>query len=622
MRERDWFVAYVDDPDVEFNPATHIPGDLSVVSVEWQHVEGDGLVCTIEVERFPEGPLAPSRKHYAILGRRNDAGTGWLVKGKGRVGPPTSDSENETVTLKIECLPDDWQHRKRAAVQPVKDLPTFDALLLSPGSLNDPAKILEGHTAVVEFDPVTHDAVLVDFFGVGAAVVEPDPDDVYQIAYEIVDTPIAGVQINLTAEWVEIRQGTFGLGDALTDAMGGSVSTLTPDPFAKKWPKPGDKIGGAGGSGYEFVEADLVVDAEVVVGPFHGSTDLYNYVDDPNLLAPLARDVYLVRTYFAGALTVGWRRQQKRVETFSLYVPNECQPVALGTGEVKTLNIKLQSVTVDESVKPYIPGAFYSAGDRVLIFFTVFERNEDGVALAWWADQANWTAIDSHAPLGGKDKNTYFQTLRGRMSIDAAVFQARALIADSQRIVEVSFDCDPKDALFLLTPANRIVLDGIPHDILPGGFVDAKVYSVKGSSKDGDELMTVTVRAACGSGVGSTAGGNYVTQTGQAWDIIKWSDISDQVPVPLPDGGLVEIVAVNTAAEQIAYIAANDFVSGDPDRSDPEATDPANLVKDVPTDWAMRFSPLNGPPELALQIVAEPIKGFSGPRQIDLEAAA
>ena len=259
----------------------------------------------------------------------------------------------------------------------------------------------------------------------------------------------------------------------------------------------------------------------------------------------------------------------------------------------------------------------------MLVAGIVYQRNATGVSGAnWYADAGNWTAIAGNgSPLGSPHQNTFFQTVRGRMAIDAGVFQARALIADSLRGGDVTIECDPVDAVFLLQPKNRIILEGIDSEYLPGGSVDAKVYSVNTDTKDGLETATIVLRASIGKGTARALSGNYVTQTGTSWDGIKWTDISDQLPVSLPSGALEDIIVTNPAADQIAYIAAHDFLSSDPDRRDPDATDPVNLVKDVPTTLEFRFRSLNGPPEMVNNIVAECVYGFAGPKQLDLEAA-
>jgi hypothetical protein len=145
----------------------------------------------------------------------------------------------------------------------------------------------------------------------------------------------------------------------------------------------------------------------------------------------------------------------------------------------------------------------------------------------------------------------------------------------------VTIECYPIDAVFLLTQHKRVTFAGISSEYLPGGSVDAKIYSVAISTKDGADVVTIVLRVSVGKGTVRALSGNYVTQTGAEWDGIEWSDISAQIPIGLPPGALEDIVVTSNAADQIAYINANDFGSGDPLRSDPNTTDPVNLIKDA-----------------------------------------
>jgi hypothetical protein len=626
----DWFLAWVDGPGVEFNPAAHVPGDVTVIGVEADHVEDAGCVLSVEVERFSAGPISALRKRWAILSRSSEDGSTVTPRARGRViALPSSRSGSETLTLKLECLPVGWKAAKRAACEPVKETPAFDPLLCDPDRLDEPTEILDGFSATVEFDRYTHAAVLTDIFGVGAPLIEIPDEDIDAVGYEEVETPISGVSLRLECQFTQFSSGQFGIGEALLDAFGGSVATLTPDDFVSKWPKLGAGVGDGkdGNSGYRFVASELAADEVSEVGPFNGSSDIYNYVADPNLQNPLARKVWLESTTFSGALSVGWSIKQKRREVFRFYLPVSGQDVALGNGDDREVSIRLQSVQIDGTTVGWLKNHDYQAGDRAFYAGRVYACNEDHHSGSD-IDFTYWDALDSSAaPLPDPASSSYFLTARGKRSIVAGIYKARAVAAHSLRCVDVTVECALTDDVIAIQPWHRVRVQA-PPEYLPGGVVEGKVYSVKWTARDGVDRATITLRVAPGAGTNlkpaaaqytTSAGDNGLTQSGASWDLIEWSDFSTQIPASLPRAGLRSIEVVNGVADQIAYVQANDF-NVSLGRDDKDATDPTKLVKDVPTSFTINLKPIGCISEAVHLIDCVCTQAFVGPRQIDLES--
>lgn len=531
--------------------------------------------------------------------------------------------DEDLVSLDIVCSPRDWDAAVAAVLAPLKVLPGFDPVLVAPDKRSDPVEILDGYSRAVFCHPSTHVMSVVDIHGVGLPVVEIADPDFPGPQAEAATRPISRVDVTVTTEWIETRHGTIICGPVVEGEFESDrANTLTPDAFEASFPKTGSIINGD--SGYTIARSVLTRRDDLDVGiypntagPVRGSSGVYNYVQDPDLLAPEAQGLEVERAWYDLELDIDWKVAQKRVQIARFSIFNG-SPAAVG-GRIEALDLRTEDISLDEITPAWAPTTFYTVGTVRRVGTQNWKCTVEHLAGATFGGSlyfpyggglgygSRWVreAVNG-SPIGSLNAQSYFHLPRGRQTLEAAALKARAMLADSIRNKPVTFETELTDELLGLTTATVVRVQG------EDGWVEGKVTKIEVISSADDEVLAITISPACGSGL-VIEGGDPVSQTGEPWDRILLGSIADQLPVALPNpGGSVSID--NTSTEQLAYVQANDFdpVAG---RTDPEANDPTNLLKDVPTTMVLSLTQLSGREALE-QIVNVPVPwAWSGPAQ-------
>lgn len=622
----EWFIALTPDGEV-FDPIVHRRRDLDPDAIVMRDSEEAGRrVFDIETDLGDPGLAIMIERSWVHISRELSDGT-LRHMGSGYLVPTELEQiDEDQVGLSVYCSPRNWDVLVPAALQPLKLLPGYDPLTIDPERRDDPAEILDGFFKTVWCDPITHELQIVDLFGVGLPEMTiADPD----FPGAIGDAPaklISRVDGTIAVEWIERRGGEINFTDIIKGEFEGDlVSTLTPDQFEDAWPKVGETIGGD--SGYVVSKSTIrrmdpgeLPEEPTTVGPVHGSSGVYNYVVDPNLTAPTATEFDLVRYYHDVELQVLWGVAQKRVEIVRFTLENAA--AATSGGDVEYLDIKLGDVSIDEITPPWEPGTAYEVDDIRLVGAVCWKCTVDHVSgTEFNADlfttdgsggaMQRWNRLPTNqSPIGSPSATSYFQTARGRATIDACLLKARALIASSIRARSFDFETEITDEGLGLSAGMRCK---VPAMAAPGGWVRGKVTSIQLESTGADETLTIVLNPAGGTGTDATGGDHLVTESGAAWDAIRYRDYLDQVapPSPQPAGS---IGVVNKPEDQLEYVQANDF---DPDagRDDPRANDPETLLSDVATELRVSLAPLSNQDAITHEIQLEMTTPWSGPWQ-------
>jgi hypothetical protein len=632
-----------------------VPPDATVRSWKLTAAEGQGATFTVSMKRFAGGPLAPGRKRWAYLWRKNAAGTVDVVIAKGRlVGLPKWSAQSDWVTLKFECLPPDWQQKKLDAVLPLAVLPWFDPILSGAGAIDDADEILEGRRARVEWDRVTLLPVVVDILGTGRPTVALANGSYKDAECDQVGNPITEVQLELTSEWTQHRASIFDAWPAIKAAfVAGVVNTLTPAEFAQGFPQVGSSVNGQ--SGYQCVKSQLFeIDPPAgqsgVVGPFDASSVAVPYVADwinnPNLLLPppIARSTWVQRTWIDGVLQYFWSRRQKRIEKIVCTIMSAGQDIGLGQTNILKMPLKTQNVSLDAVTNLFEPGVDVAEGDRIKVGEVIWEASRAHMtAGSFDADfrgievvggvnvlVPNWVRLGvNQSALGGKDKDSYYLLPRGLQTFGAAVLKVLAKIAASMRCGEVRITAPLTDAILAITTAHKVSIEGPQID---GGTAEGKVVNYTFSSSKGEDLAEIVIHCCTGKGEDNTppapvGTGGWANPGGASYDAVSWADFSDQTAPPLLNGGLAAVAVVNepdtpddSAPGQIDTIYANCYDEGS-GRIDEKETDPVNILKSIATSVQLLFANIASADEDPHEIDVTMLNGWSGPRQIDFEAA-
>ncbi len=633
----DPYFAWVDDEAVAFDPVLHRRKDEELERVGIEHDEDGFLVFSLTVRPPTEGLAKPSRKKWGFLSVELPDGSLKPI-GKGRVDVVPLGGDPLRATLKFKCAPSDWEERQRAALQARKAEAHWSDVLVDPALRDDPVEMLDGLACVVTFDPVTHECLLHDVFGAGLPVWNVgrrwimDPNS---LSAEASDPPVNEVLVEVTASWTQKRRGWFDASDAIDTAFDGQPNTLTPEDFENRWPRIGDGVGNDGGYAVRTSELKRVYPEgePLEAGPFQGSSEVYNYVTDSNLEAPMSRDVMLERAWYEGVLTVAWSAEQARRETVRILLKSGVQDTGLGNGGRRTIRLECQDITVDEVTPPWQPLTDYDVGDLVRVGGRNWMRLVAGTSAASWAldltdfDTGTFPPTlvqlweiqeEDQSPLGGPHKDSFFPSENGMDVLLAASFRGRAVLAEAMRCSEITVQVLLEEALAAgLSTGMRVALAFNDGDLsVEDNAAIGKVVSWRAEIGEHD-MCEITIRPAAGSGeaVVVPPGSLTASQTGEAWDLLAIPQLSDEGVVPMATGGIARVRVIGSTDEQVAYIEANDY--SPPDRMDAKETDPSRLLGDMPTYMVLDLVPLAAADELHWEADIEAAAIFAGPRQID-----
>ena len=635
MAHKDWYVALVDAGE-PFDPVEHRRRDLPVRRVSLTGSEDDevdrlGLVC---IRRTDAPTLDPGGARWVHLSRELADGS-LKHMAYGYVIPTPKREDDEFETFEFNCSPVNWAALKVVAAQALKVLPFFEPVTVSLDSRNDVEEILDGYSSVPHCHRSTHQVTFAEITGAGSVVLDAPAPWMPGPQVSTVGTPLAGVLCDSTAEWTQSRDGDYDAGEMLENVFSQKkVSTLTPDELERSWLKPNTEVNGD--SGWKVIESTIVrrydlpvANYPVLMGPFNGPSNVYNYVQDQNLQHPIAKPMSFERAWYKISLKLAWTIRQKRIERISFALANGGQ--AWATGEVKVLSVRLEDVSRDDLSPYWTPGGNYVAGTLWKVGDTVWACMRTHKASFSFAQDIYVTGpqggilqqwqqtVGDQSALGDRGAGSYWLTARGELTAQALMLKGRAMILHSQRCVEIKFKHLLTDELLDVTARNSVRLSA-PPDMLRGspngdGVVVAKVYAYEIVSDQDDEYLECTLRACVGGGLFYDVAGTLVTQTGQPWDRMVYGSYAAQIAPDLP--GLQAAASVtNDVPAQVAAIQAQDFApDASPPRVDPQQSDPKNIIKTVPTSFNIYLTQISGRPDISHDIAIQMQAPFSGPRQ-------
>ncbi len=258
------------------------------------------------------------------------------------------------------------------------------------------------------------------------------------------EAPLAGVNVELQAEWVQRAYGEFNLYPKIAEKFSqGKVNSLTPTQLVTNWPKVGDKIGPEKTrkkSGYQIIHSHL----EAVPALNTGVLKLYPSLSPEISIEPGTKPLRLKQSWFKGELWVDWVYRQKRQETVYFTLHHHTQLEGRIRPCHKSLKIKLQKI---EELLPDTSCA------------------------------------------------SFFHTDRGKKAIEHAIERARAYLAGTARCIEVELQT-PFEAACDITLDDTVILKG---DYIPNGSLRGKVTEYRLEATETQKLVWIRLSVAAGS---------------------------------------------------------------------------------------------------------------------------
>lgn len=636
-----------------YNPETHSVFDEPWRRLTIQGAEGQSAVAEVEVKHPGTGLLAAGRELYAHISLTRDSMPHHLFSGR-VIGAPNG-LAGDFITVTFDARFGDLAAAIDAVVAPLKVSPGWDPLFVDPARLDQPMEVLDAYHAHLHVDP-RNQAVRVSDALVGSAVstsaVTPDEGEItitvpaglafahgvrvrvwyrkdfrehfsgpitaYSGTSMTVDAddfngvteradwvisldiraadivadseamtvshqPYAAVRTFLEAQWVQTAAGDVDLTNKIKDASGGpNIRTLNlPDDFAETWPRSGDAVNGQ--SGYTVKASSLEPQSS------------------PTTVLVLAPGIAMFNAFsvftYRPTLVVSYEVEQKRVETATMTLEGNTQPLIGDLTQVEPLEFRLQDVG------PVLPSA-------------------------------------AHA--------SFFLTDRGRQAIAHGLQRARVALAESQRCIEVGARCEgwPLWAVYMTCDHTACV----HSPKFPGGIAIGKVAQYSKTMGENGRSCEFTLKCSIGKGYTVTAGStdsDYVEdgyveegyigggvsgvwQTGGA-NPISVATYSDQQPADAfhnlahwSENDFVQSITVGPQYEaQHAYLVAHQPFGPQAyqDGTLPHTPEKTLQKDEVRTALVMELASLASEDELRHDIEITPVGAYGLVPTVDMEAA-
>jgi hypothetical protein len=243
-----FYSAWVDPTDTVFDPSFQRQ-DLSILSLEVEHLEGQCPTLQLEIRNPYVGLLNPGHKQWLWLAWQDPTGHVWPLIFCRLVAVP-GNIFGEVVTLHFIAQPTDFYFQKQAVAEGLKKRPNYDPVFLDLDHRDDPDSVLKGWTKLYHVGriPETIETsspgvvtlpVTVSDISIGEDGTEYfTEDDVFydSVKMEVDQQPITAVEISGAVSWTQADFGYVDMGNRW-------FYSYTGQSLLSSWPQPGAGIG-------------------------------------------------------------------------------------------------------------------------------------------------------------------------------------------------------------------------------------------------------------------------------------------------------------------------------------------------------------------------------------------
>jgi hypothetical protein len=574
-----------------FDSEAHAVEDEDVFGFEISHTEGEFPTLALDVVNPRIGLLNASREQWAWFSYGAGSSVAPLFYGR-LIGIP-QELQNEVVRLEFIARPFDYEDQKAALAETLKVAPYWDPVWITEEARLDPDSVLESRTQLWHIDRLTHVVTVSDIITGEDATTDFGGDYFYDSLSVSYSSPPGKVcTVRATAVWEQQATGSIDI----TSEFPPYIETMSGDGLIEDWPKAGASIGG----GWTFESADWRPYYGFSVTDFGGvSANTFSTATGDTISWAPARIVPF-------NMVVAYEAEREYAETLTFSLQADVQALLTDAGEDEVLSIDV-SAEVDQAIDPE-------------------EASGAGPLM----------------PIRDLKSRRYFQSERGRESVNYLVCLARAQLIHRARAVEIVFEVPFDDGVDLSCRQMATITD----DRIPGGTVTAKVksYTLGLSGDTGAAVCRVTLAAAIGNGgtVSEASGTPGYVETGyvntgyQFYDGQTTAVVADEVTVadfsdlPINDDGVdwsaltapnvIEAITIyNDYTEQIDLFDSEvGGIGGSGVASDQYQV--MQIFTEAYTEVELDLiSAKGGPFETELPVVPSLLKI---PKQLDLTAAA
>jgi hypothetical protein len=489
--------AWAASGNTPFSESEHGVDGEDVFFVELRHAEGEFPTLTVEIKNPRVGLLNPYRDQWAYLSwEESDAITPVFF---GRLLGVPNDLQGEIIRLSFIARPPDFEDQKAALAESLKIAPYYDPIWINADKLDDPDSVLEGYNALWHIDRVTHEVTISDNLRGEDGTKEIGIDDAFydDLNMAIGASPLARVNVNGQVRWNQAAAGLLDITDRIVAAfaaVGASpaahlIASLTGEGLSRTWPEKGKSIGG----GWSVGDSSISVLSGTAINADYKSVNITPLAEtvvrtpgmtDAEFAAALAtaladasanpvREARFYRWIMRPAMAVDYAASRERSETISFSLEADVQSVLFDEiGKSADINLASNSIVLPLDLEDLSgPGSTASASEGAL-------------------------------PIGDIRRKQYFNTDRGKRSLETLICFARAKLLLSARAVDVSTRA-PIDLGFDLSCRRDA---RITDDRLPGGEAAGKIssYVIVMNPQSGEAYTEINI--ACTIGRGDTLG--------------------------------------------------------------------------------------------------------------------
>lgn len=616
MPKVNFYFAWVDATEVDFDPMTMAREDEDVFSFTLSGTEGDFASLEAVIKNPRVGFLAPGRKVWAWLSKSvDDAEAEPMFFGR-LLGIPTNVFDT-LVTINLTARPSDFAEQKAELAESLKVAPYWDDIFIKPESWDDPDVVLEGYTKMWHIDPVSHVVSVSDILVPEDGVIEFAENAFFYDSMSITlnEVPLRSIQIDAAIPWTQSGQGVLDVSYLLSYVFtigneSRAISSFTFKGLLSSWPQAGARMG----SGWVVRNGSLV--------------DV-SYTSKPAVNIP-----YYYDTSDIPALPQG-----------SIMYPERIQPGSKYWGGVDGAGFDTTVSVVFAAIGWGIPNMVldWSASREFVETVSITLRTSQQ-ALATLADDEEVSVIkltankvtdldeNDNIPLGSSLKRSFVDTDRGKQAIEHLICVARANLVARSRSVLTQFQTDMLSGLPVTLRHGVKIND--PR--IPGGEAVGKViafsHQLDGSS--GTAISVITFASTVGYGGSYEAADgdpiyvddDYVEPDYQEYEnevILTTTEDVTYTPPPIAyfdDGidferGLTiknavrSCYAENKAEQQRAAIES---------QTGADTAGIQSILQNIPTRVHLQMIALEGGPFVTTKVIE--VSDLIIPKQIDLEA--
>jgi hypothetical protein len=568
------YFAWIATQDEPFNAATHLVRDLNPLSLTFSEAEGEFARVELEVENPGLTALLTNSNRWALISL--DLGAGAFPWFRGRLKGLPGELGLSTVTLELVAEPDDLADTYETLLPDA--LPFVDPLFGDDLDA-DPTSRLEATGQYVHVRASDLDVALVP--AEAGTITHPTPliplADGVSLTYG--DPPVKDAKIRLVAEWTQTRRGSVdisgpgGLGGIDDNSF--NSQTYTPDTLVSSLPGPGGGVGDA--SGWTVKRAEVSTSFEDVTVSAAGT-------EFPARRATVILDEYVV----------SYDYRQPRREFCDVTASIELAPVALTGAVSETLEeVTLGQISLDSTTPGWEPATAYSVGDFVFWnnrrYQCLVAHTSGSTFAVTVSGTTRWQIVTTDSsPLADSRRFAWFNTTRGRRTIENAAMRLGAFLRFRARCLTLKFDLPLSDG-FGLSCRHTV---NVAWNKLPGGSATGKVIEVSHSVRDGSGMTSVTLGISVGTGTAPTPGAGYTAVPEDTRYSLRHQQLSTPYrPVDVDQLG-TDFYAVTDKRLQNGRFVQESAMASSYD-ADLNAVDPQRALEQTPTLFSFELRNLS-----------------------------